>query len=66
MEFAILPAVERGSPTWQVVQLVTDEDSRALPLRLTSFGERMHAEAFLNDLFVSLGGDGGRMVYEAA
>jgi hypothetical protein len=66
MEFAILPAVERGSPAWQVVQLATSEDSRALPVRLTSFGERAHAEAFLNDLFVGLAGEFGRMAYEAA
>ncbi len=65
MEFAILPAVERGSPIWQVVQLVASDDDGCVPVRLTSFGERMHAEAFLNDLFVSLSANGTRIAYEA-
>lgn len=66
MEFAILPAFERGTQTWHVVQFVGTDEHGNTPVRLTSFGERMHAEAFLNDLFVGLGDCGTRIAYEAA
>ncbi len=66
MEFAILAAVERCGPVWQVCQIAPTAEGREIPIRLSSFGERAHAEAFLGDLLASFSEAGGRIVYEAA
>jgi hypothetical protein len=66
MEFAILPSVERCGPVWQVVQIAASRAGSEVPVRLSSFGERAHAEAFLHDLLDTLGVSAGRLAYEAA
>ncbi len=66
MEFAILPSVERCGPVWQVVQIAASGSGGEVPIRLNSFGDRTHAEAFLNDLLAGFAEAGGRIVYEAA
>ena len=66
MEFAILQTIERCDPVWQVVQFAISRAGGEVPIRLSSFGERAHAEAFLHDLLDTLGDCGGRVAYEAA
>lgn len=49
-DFAIAPRRSCGHGEWSVVQLIGADDGREVAAPIASFGERIHAEAFLRDL----------------
>ncbi len=49
-DFAIAPRQVGGLANWSVVRLAGTDDGREVAAPIASFGERMHAEAFLRDL----------------
>lgn len=55
-DFAIAPRHSCGHGEWSVIQLTGADDGRELAAPIASFGERMHAEAFLRDLICMVEG----------